>query len=127
MITGDVVQPMVDAVSGNRNVKQPLEDAVADVKIKNSWDTKRKNLQTARKRQINLRVKKCGDDDDGFFIDNISINNLVQCAMIVYTQVGDEKVRRDDVEYVHLKLCALGKVVMAQCRSAGSVRQRIAA
>ena len=21
------------------------------------------------------------DDDDGFFIDNISINNLVQCAM----------------------------------------------
>ena len=83
MITGGVVQPMVDAVSGNRNVKQPLEDAVADVKIKNSWDTKRKNIQTARKRQINLRVyvKKCGDDGDGFFIDNISINNLVQCAM----------------------------------------------
>ena len=30
----------------------------------------------------------------------------------VYTQVGDEKVRRNDVEYVHLKLSALGIVVM---------------
>jgi hypothetical protein len=39
---------------------------------------------------------------DGFFIDKY-----------VYTPVGDEKVRRNDVEYVHLKLSALGIVVLA--------------
>ena len=45
----------------------------------------------------------------------------------VYTRIGDENVRRNDAEYVHVKLSALGIVVMAQCRSVGSVRQRIEA
>ena len=31
---------------------------------------------------------------------------------IVYTRIGDEEVRRNDVEYVHLKLCAFEIVVM---------------
>ena len=32
----------------------------------------------------------------------------------VHTRTGDEEVRRSDVEYVHLKLCAFGIVVMIE-------------
>ena len=54
---GDEKQSILDASMNpngfeNQNVKQPLEDAIASVKLKKSWDTKRKNMQTARKRQM---------------------------------------------------------------------------
>ena len=46
----DTQQPVVDAVEKCRLVKQPFVDAV--IKKTNSWDTKRKNVQKARKRQM---------------------------------------------------------------------------
>jgi hypothetical protein len=42
-------QSMMDAVEKCEMAKQPVKDAVAVLK-KNSWDTKRKNVQKARKR-----------------------------------------------------------------------------
>ena len=46
----DTQQPVVDAVEKCGMVKQPFVDAV--IKKSNSWDTKRKNVQKARKRQM---------------------------------------------------------------------------
>ena len=46
----DTQQPMVDAVEKCGMVKQPFVDAVT--KKTNSWDTKKKNVQKARKRQM---------------------------------------------------------------------------
>ena len=37
---------------GFGNVKQPIVDVVTTCKPRNSWDTKRKNVQKARKRQF---------------------------------------------------------------------------
>ena len=50
----DTQQPMVDAVEKCEMVKQPIMDAVTVCKPRNSWDTKRKNKQRARKRQLKL-------------------------------------------------------------------------
>ena len=52
----EMEQPVVDAMvdEGFENVKQPIMDAVTTCKPRNSWDTKRKNKQRARKRQLKL-------------------------------------------------------------------------
>ena len=65
--TADEKQQAADVKQRATNVKQPKEDAVANItrggkvqsdvdavvtKAKNSWDTKRKNAQKARKRRV---------------------------------------------------------------------------
>ena len=52
VVRKDTQQPMVDAVEECGMVKQPFVDAV--IKKANSWDTKRKNVQKAWKRQMKL-------------------------------------------------------------------------
>ena len=45
----------------------------------------------------------------------ISLDEQSRTMRYVYTRMGDEEVRRNVVEYVHVELCAFGIVEMAPC------------